>query len=218
MKVFVIGIAGGTGSRLARTLKAGGDDVDGLYRRPEQEANLSASGVHGTLGDLVTMSESQLADAVRGSDVIVFTAGAGAGDKDAMTDAIDGHGVTKAIAAAESAGIKRLILVSVFPEASRAKRMDENFEHYMIVKKRADVELAATDLDWVIVRPAALIDDPGTGRVSLGPAQIHTEITRDDVATTIAELIRTPNVRRTILELSKGSTPIAEAVAAQAGG
>jgi hypothetical protein len=62
--------------------------------------------------------------------------------------------------------------------------MPKSFEHYMIVKKGADVELVHSKLDWVILRPSALTDDPGTGNVSLSPAEIHTEISRDDVAAT----------------------------------
>jgi uncharacterized protein YbjT (DUF2867 family) len=114
------------------------------------------------------------------------------------------------------AGITRIILVSVFPEAWRERHMDESFEHYIIVKKRADVELVQSGLDWVILRPSALKNDPGVGTVSLGLAQFHTEVRRDDVAATLAALAHTPSVHRKILELTEGPTPIGEAVAAQA--
>jgi hypothetical protein len=43
---------------------------------------------------------------------------------------------------AKTAGIRRIILVSVFPEAWRERRMDESFELHIVVKKRVDVELA----------------------------------------------------------------------------
>jgi hypothetical protein len=72
-----------------------------------------------------------------------------------------------------------------------------------------------TGLDWVILRPSALKNDPGVGTVSLGLAQFHTEVRRDDVAATLAALAHTPDVRRKILELTEGPTPIAEAVADQ---
>lgn len=152
-----MGIAGETGLRLARVLKNRGDEVDGLYRRAAQAKTLADIAITGTLGDLVQMDGKQLAEALRGSDVIVFTAGAGAADSDAMTDAIDGNGVTKSIAAAHIAGVRRLILVSVFPEAWRERHMDESLEHY--------VELAHSDLNWVILRPSALTNEPGVGTV-----------------------------------------------------
>jgi uncharacterized protein YbjT (DUF2867 family) len=211
MKIFIVGITGEVGFRLARILKVRGDEVHGLYRSPNQTKVLNSIGVTATLGDLVSIEPAHLADAMRGSDAMVFSAGAG-GDSNAMTKAIDGAGVTKSIAAAKLAGISRFFLVSVFPEAWRERHMDEGFEHYIMVKKQADIELTESDLDWVILRPSALKNTPGTGTISLGVAQIHTEVRRDDVAATLAELIHTPAVSRKILELTEGTTPISKAV------
>jgi uncharacterized protein YbjT (DUF2867 family) len=214
MKVFVIGIAGGTGVRLAKLLAEQGDQVFGLYRKPEQIAMLHAVGATGVLGDLAAISEQELASASSGADVVVFTAGAGEQDNDSMTDAVDGDGVRKAIAAAHLANIPRLLLVSVFPEAWRERNMPKSFQHYMAVKKRADVELVHSDLEWIILRPAALTDQPGKGSVNLSRAEIHTEISRDDVAATIATLLHAPKLQKIVLEVTAGATRIASAVAA----
>lgn len=94
--------------------------------------------------------------------------------------------------------------------------MDRGFEHYIAVKKRAAVELSRSGLDWVILRPSVLKEDPGLGTVNLGAAQLHTEISRDDVAATLAELTHPPPyVGRKVLEVTEGPTPIGQAVAAQ---
>lgn len=45
MKVFIIGIAGGVGRRLAERLASTGDEPNGLVRRKEQEEALASSGV-----------------------------------------------------------------------------------------------------------------------------------------------------------------------------
>lgn len=216
MKAFIIGIAGQIGMRLARRLAAQGDSVDGLYRRAEQGEALRQAGVVATHGDLVAMGEAELTTAVRGSDVLVFAAGAGGEGGPQMTQAIDGDGLVKAIAAARQAGIKRFLLVSAFPEASRSKSPSDGFEHYMRVKKQADMALAESELDWVILRPARLTDDPGSGTIHLGAALLHTKVTRDDVAATLAALVHAPGVRRRILELTEGVTPVADAVEAWA--
>jgi uncharacterized protein YbjT (DUF2867 family) len=212
MKVFIVGLTGETGLRLARRLKDRGDEVGGLYRRPAHSEMLAGIGVTATLGDLVQMEAPHLAAALRGFDAIVYTAGSGVSDSDEMTDAIDGAGVSKTIAAAGLAGVARFLLVSVFPEAGRNRPRDDSFEHYIAVKKHADVELAHSDLDWVILRPAVLTNDPGTGTVSLGPALSYTRISRDDVAETLAALLHAPGVRRRVLEVTEGPVPIAEAV------
>ncbi|MFW6695744.1 NAD(P)-binding oxidoreductase [Streptomyces sp. MAR4 CNX-425] len=215
MKTFIVGIAGGVGARLARLLTSAGDQVDGLYRRPEQGEHLAAHGVHATHGDLTRLDAPTLATHLDGTDVLVFAAGAGGEGGTAAVTAIDGTGLTTAIEAARLAGVPRLLLVSVFPEAWRDREVSDTFEHYIDVKKKADAALAATDLDWVILRPAALTNDPGTGRVSLAPALIHTQVTRDDVAAVLARLIHTPGIRRRILELTQGPDPISDAVRRQ---
>ncbi|MET8771395.1 hypothetical protein [Streptomyces sp. NPDC004658] len=61
---------------------------------------------------------------------------------------------------------------------------------------------------------AADHDDPGSGTVSLGPAEFHGQIAREDVAATLAELLHEPRIGRQILELNTGSTPIEDAVRA----
>ncbi|MBE1584534.1 uncharacterized protein YbjT (DUF2867 family) [Nonomuraea angiospora] len=76
----------------------------------------------------------------------------------------------------------------------------------------AEVVVARSGLDWLILRPSPLTDDPGTGVVSLGPAELHGQIPRADVAETLAALIHEPRIGRQILELNTGDTPIPEAV------
>lgn len=214
MKIFIIGIGGGVGRRLAEQLSAAGDIPTGMVRRSEQVSALAAKGIDTVQGDLVAMSVEELADTMQGSDAIVFSAGAGGKENDAATTHIDGDGPGKLAAAAERAGVRRFVLVSVFPEAWRERRMDASFEHYMVEKKRAETSLVQTKLDWLIVRPSALTNEPGTGLVDLGLAKVHNEIARDDVAATIVHLLHASNVNRLILELTAGTIPISDAVEA----
>lgn len=214
MKIFIIGIAGNVGSRLAAKLAARGDEVDGLYRREEQGERLKSLGVDATHGDLVAMSAQELADVVSGSDALVFSAGAAGEGGAAMTTAIDGEGLTKSIEAARLAGVSRLLLVSAFPEAGRQKQLSDTFEHYMAVKKQADMALAESGLDWVILRPGTLTDDAGSGKIRIGPALTYGSVPREDVAETLAALVHAPGLSRRILELTEGDTPVADAIAA----
>lgn len=92
MKVFVIGIAGGVGRRLAKALIAQGHQANGPVRRPEQIAALARDGVPSFQGDFLAMSTEELAQAMAGSDAIVFSAGAGGKGGMAATTAIDGAG------------------------------------------------------------------------------------------------------------------------------
>jgi uncharacterized protein YbjT (DUF2867 family) len=209
--VFIIGISGGVGSLLATTLTDQGDTVTGLVRRPEQAEQLATRGITATVGDLTELIPAALAEHVGNAEAIVFTAGAGGSQQ--ATTAIDGDGVTTAIAASDLLPNRpRFALVSVFPEAWRERNLGENFDHYIDVKKHADIALTKSDLDYVILRPSALQDDAGVGTVALGPAQIHDTITRADVAATLAGILHEPRISRQILEVTAGDTPIADAI------
>lgn len=210
--VFIIGGAGKVGSALAAQLATRGHRVRALHRSADQAAMLQKLGAVPVAGDLVAMDAPALAEQLNGSEVLVFAAGAGGKGGVETTRAVDGEGLEKAVAAARLAGVRRLLLVSAFPEAGRGTVVSETFEVYMAVKKAADVHLAQSDLDWVIVRPGTLTDAPGTGRISAGPAIAYGDIARDDVAATLLALVERPSITRVIIEVTAGDTPIAEAL------
>lgn len=80
------------------------------------------------------------------------------------------------------------------------------------VKKCADVYLASSDLDWVIVRPGTLVDRPGTGAVRAGLAIAYAEIPRDDVAAFFVAVVGQKGGSRRIIELTEGDMPVDKAV------
>lgn len=213
MKVFQIGAAGGVGRRLGGILSARGEPSTGMHRMPEQAERIAAAGMLPAQGDLIADTVEQLAELMRGHDAVVFSAGAHGTGLD-QTTLIDGRGLEKAAAASALAGVARFVLVSVFPDAGRGVEPREGFEHYMRVKKSADVHLVGTDLDWVIVRPGTLRDEPGDGLVTAGLAIEYGDVRRDNVAAFIAAVLDEPAVSRVIVELTDGDTPVAEAVAA----
>jgi cytosine deaminase len=90
---------------------------------------------------------------------------------------------------------------------------DPVFAAYLRAKAAADHDLRRRPgLDWTILRPGLLTDDPGTGRVQLAASTGPGAVTRDDVAAVLAELIDTPSTAGLILELIEGHTPVAVAV------
>lgn len=213
MKVFIIGVSGAVGGLLAERLGTRDVAVAGLVRRDDQQAALQARGVDAVVGDVATMSPDELAAAFSDADVIVYTAGSNGGARE-VTKAIDGDGVATAIEATRLAGIQRFALVSVLPESWRERDLGEEVEYYFVVKKEADIAVTRSHLDWLVVRPALLHDDPAKGKISLGPAEFHGDISRQDVAETLAELLCEPRIGRQILELNTGSTSIRDAVQA----
>lgn len=211
-QVFIVGGSGKIARSLAQQLSARGHTPQSLHRHAEQAAELKALGAIPVSGDLLKLDVSQLAQLMAGSDVVVFSAGAGGKGGPEMTNAIDGNGLQLSVAAAQRAGIQRFLLVSAFPEASRGKETSPRFENYMAVKKLADVHLAESELDWVILRPGTLLDAPGTGKVRAGLAIPYGEVAREDVAAALVEIIERPEVNRVIIELTQGDTPVDQAI------
>ena len=94
----------------------------------------------------------------------------------------------KLIAAAKEAGIARYLMISSIG-ADPDVEGDETFAVYLRAKGKADAELAASGLDYTIVRPVRLTDDEPTGLVELGESVERGEIPRGDVAAVVAELL-----------------------------
>ena len=212
MKVFQIGAAGGVGRRLSALLSARGDEATGMHRNPEQADTIRDAGATPVAGDLIGDSVEELAAKMAGHDAVVFSAGAHGTGRD-QTTLIDGKGLEKAADAAAQAGVSRFVLVSAFPESERGKGLGEGFEHYMRVKKTADVYLTHTDLDWIIVRPGLLRNEPGSGLVTVGVAVEYGDVARDNVAAFIDAALHEPALSRVIVELTDGSTPARDAAA-----
>ncbi|WP_428944568.1 SDR family oxidoreductase [Pantoea sp. FN060301] len=214
-RVFLIGATGGVGRQLRKRLVNAGHHVTGLHRQDLQADELVADGVTPVNGDLLNTSSERLAETMRGCDIVVFSAGAGGAGVD-LTEGIDGRGARFATEAAMLAGISRFLLVSAFPEAGRGKTVSPTFEHYMQVKKQADVMLAATPLEWVILRPGTLVNEPGNGKVRMGLAIPYGTVPREDVAAVLHSLIEQPQVKRVIIELTSGEQAIGDAVGSMA--
>jgi uncharacterized protein YbjT (DUF2867 family) len=123
---------------------------------------------------------------------------------------MDHGGAVKLIEAAKLAGVARYVMVSSVGADANAE--GEGFAVYLRAKGQADEDLAASGLDYTIVRPGRLTDDPGTGRVELGEHVQRAEIPRDDVAAVLAACLREPgSIGRTFVVVG-GETPIDDAL------
>lgn len=210
-KVFLIGATSGVGQQVLRLLREQGHPVSGLHRKPAQAAAIEKAGATAVPGDLVNDSAQTFASAMAGHDAVIFTAGAG-GNADLVT-AVDERGAMKAADAAALAGVRRFVLVSVFMDAWRGEESPgPEFEHYMAAKRAADAHLSGTDLDWLIIRPGTLTDDPGTGRLHAGVALTYGDIPRADVAAFITHATFQPSLNRLAVEITTGSRTVDSAL------
>jgi uncharacterized protein YbjT (DUF2867 family) len=208
-------IAGGHGQialRLERLLSARGDQVRGLVRNPDHFDDVSAAGAQPVLVDLE--DDVDIGPAVAGADAVVFAAGAGPGSGEPRKRTMDLGGAVKLIDAAKGAEISRYVIVSSMG-ADHPEAASGTFRVYLEAKADADRALRESRLDYTVVRPGSLTDDPGEGTVDLAERLGRRgSIPRDDVAAVLVAVLDAPNTIGTTFEVLSGSTPVDEAVQA----
>lgn len=212
MRIVIAGAHGQIGLRLVRLLAERGDEVVGLIRNPDHAEDVTAAGGTPAVCDLETASADEVAEAIGAVDVAVFAAGAGAGSGAERKVTMDRDGAIKLLKATDDAAARYLVVSSVGAEAPPSG--DGVFEVYLRAKAEADAAVMASERAWVIVRPGPLTNDPGTGRVRIGTDPFRDEVTRDDVAAVLAALAADSHLDGTVLYLSDGEVPIAQALSA----
>ncbi|MEU6403612.1 SDR family oxidoreductase [Streptomyces sp. NPDC046985] len=217
MRIVIAGGHGQIALRLERLLAACGDEAAGIVRDAAQSDDLRAAGAEPIVLDLESASVEEVAERLRGADAAVFAAGAGPGSGTARKDTVDKGAAVLFADAAVRAGVRRLVVVSSMGADARHEG-DDVFDVYLRAKGAADDHVRGLDaLDWTILRPGALTDEPGTGHVRLEARTGRGPVPRDDVATVLAELVDTPATTGLTLELISGPTSVSVAVKSVAG-
>jgi uncharacterized protein YbjT (DUF2867 family) len=211
MDVVVVGGHGKVGLRLLRLLAERGDAARGVIRNPDHAADLERAGATPVVCD-IEAGDADLAGAVAGADAVVFAAGAGPGSGSERKETVDHAGAVKLIEAAKQNGIRRYVMVSSIG-ADSPPGTDEVFSVYLRAKAAADEALMASGLDYTIVRPGSLTDDPGAGRIDVATTLGRRgEIPRDDVAATLLAVLDEPSTVGKTFELFSGEQEIAPAL------
>jgi uncharacterized protein YbjT (DUF2867 family) len=214
MDVVVVGGHGRVALRLLGLLAERGDRARGLIRNPEHAADLEAAGAEPVIADLEQLEPSEIARQIAGAHAVVFAAGAGPGSGPERKRTVDLGAAVKLIEAARAADGPRYVMVSAIG-VTRPDRWADEMRPYYEAKAAADQELERSGLEYTIVRPGGLTDDPGTGLVEAAPALERSgRIPRDDVAAVLLAVLDSQNTTGVAFDVISGETPIAEAVSA----
>src|SRR2546430_13223903 len=89
MRVVIAGGHGKIALRLERLLAASGDHAVGIIRNVDQAPDLRDSSAEPVVLNLETADRSEVSEALEGTDVAVFAAGAGPGSGIARKDTVD---------------------------------------------------------------------------------------------------------------------------------
>lgn len=181
MRITIFGATGRMGQLLVRQALDAGHAVTAYARTPGKlritHENLSV--VAGQLDD-----EEAILEAVRTADAVIE----GVGSESVATRRI--------IAAMDTAGVRRIVVVSTCSVPDPADRPDLKFKALVRFVKAAaprawaEVRSAAeavraSDLDWTLVRVAKLNDKPATGDIKVGHyghGVVDLSISRADMA------------------------------------
>jgi uncharacterized protein YbjT (DUF2867 family) len=202
MKILVLGATGGTGRLIVSDAVAKGHSVVALVR--------SAAGADLPRAELIegdACDESTLGRALDGCKAVASAVGTGMGFRkiSLLTD------VTRAlIPAMTRSGVRRLVCISALGVGDSRGHggfvFDRLFQPLLLSqaykdKDRQEAAIRASSLDWVIVRPAMLTDDPAQGSITavINLAGINGgKIARADVAQFVVNQLTTDTwLRRT---------------------
>ncbi len=209
MKIFIAGATGRVGTLLTHDLLEDGHEIIAGARHPERvEENDRVTPVKFDLHESV----EQMTEAIKGADVIYFTAGSGA--KDLLQ--VDAFGAVKLMQAAEKDGIKRFVMLSALfslePTKWRTVKGLDGLTDYNIAKFFADNYLIHdTDLEYTILQPTVMTDKPGTGKITVDEGKFGYN-PAEDVARTLADILKYENTSHKIIKMREGDTPIDDAL------
>ena len=212
-RIAIVGGHGQIAQLLIAELVAAGHQPVALIRKPEQSAELEAMGAETALLDIEEDGGERFAEVFAGADAVVFAAGGGADGNIERKRTVDLGGSLKSIAGAGLAGVKRFVQISsIGVDDDLPDDIDDTWKAYVEAKRDADAALRDSDLDWTIIRPGALTDDPGTGQVEIGPRVDRGEVPRADVAAVLAAVLDDPRTIGQQWIVVGGSSSIDDAI------
>jgi uncharacterized protein YbjT (DUF2867 family) len=198
MKVIVFGATGSVGRLAVERLLAEGHEVTAFARRIER-LEIDHPRLTTVAGN--AMEPQSVSNAVTGHDSVVVALGAGASRKSLIRSV----GTRNIIEAMREQGVSRLICQTTLGAGESWENLNFFWKYVMfglllrpvfLDHERQEQLVRESGLDWTIVRPSALTDDPADGafRVDV-PASargLSLKISRADVAAFLARCLGEP--------------------------
>jgi putative NADH-flavin reductase len=186
VKVLIIGATGATGQIVMREALAQGHEVTALARDPSA---MAAEDPRLRVLQGNALDASSVEAAVAGQDAVLSALGT----RSARPTTLFSESTHNVISAMNKHGVRRLICITGIGAGDSKGHVGFLYDRIMLPfvvknvyedKTRQEEAIKQSDLDWVIVRPARLIDEPAKGEYSvfLRGSYTATKISRADVA------------------------------------
>lgn len=186
MKLAIFGATGKTGIEIVKQSLEQGHDVTAFVRTPSK---LTLEHERLTLFTGDAFEEASAAEAIQGQDAVICALGSG---MELNKTSIRTTGTINIIKGMQKHAVKRLMVISAMGVGESwddLSKMNKFIFAFLMKSVRADHEaqeaaVKESGLDWTLIRPSGLTDDPGTGVYDIGeniPAKTS-KIPRADVA------------------------------------
>jgi uncharacterized protein YbjT (DUF2867 family) len=190
MRIAVFGGTGGTGRQVIEQALEVGHQVSALVRDPNRLSE-AAKKADIFIGDV--LNAQQVAETIAGANAVVVSLGS---RSDSPENTVS-QGTKNIITCMQQTGVKRLVVVTSLGVGDSKDQVPMAFKlviKTVMRKIMADKEIQEqyvqeSGLDWVIVRPGGLSDDPASRTYIFGtdPSIIAGRVSRADVASFVLQ-------------------------------
>ena len=190
MKFTIFGATGNTGLELVKQALEKGHQVTAFVRDPSR-FSIKHDQLNIFTGDVFDLAS--VAEAVQGQDAIVCALGS----SELKKTTVRAEGTANIIQAMKEHGIQRLLVVTAMGTGeswNTLSMVNKLFYATLLKSSREDHEAQETavkqsELDWTIIRPSGLTDEPRTGVYEVGENILAktSKIARADVADLIVK-------------------------------
>ncbi|QPK80214.1 SDR family oxidoreductase [Corynebacterium lizhenjunii] len=195
-KILYIGGHGKIALLAIPKLVSAGHTVTALVRNPEYKAELTQLGATPLVADITEQSVDDWANIFREFDTVVWGAGNGGRGGKELTFAVDRDGALATVDAAEQllqdGAAPRYVMISYLGSTHNEPSGEGNsWDAYVEAKKTVDERIYASGLDYLVLAPSLLTDEPAGGVDAI--ADTHspegTSTSRELVAEVLTELV-----------------------------
>ena len=188
MRIFVIGATGATGQQIVERGLTQGHDITALVRNPDK-FKMQHKFLHVVKGDIL---DRVSLDAVHQQDAVISSLGTRKISLEPVT--LLSEGTKNLVWVMERHVVKRLICITGLGAGDSKGHGGFLYDKLILPlilqriyddKDRQEAEIRQSNLDWTIVRPGVLTDDPAKGhyRVMTDLTEVTAgKISRSDVA------------------------------------
>lgn len=206
--VVVAGATGRTGRHVVQHLLDAGYSVRALVRNPDKAANLFGDEVDIRVADIT--DRSAVLASTKGADTVISAVGSQSPSGPNSPEFVDYGGVKNLVDAAVEHGIDHFVLVSSMGVTNENHPLNAAVGNVMTWKLRGEDHLRASGVDYTVVRPGGLRDEPG-GKLALtfdqGDRPGRAFISREDVAAVCVASLQDKAARNRTFEVVNSEGP-----------